>query len=84
MSLTLALACFWVLVGAGVALLPMRWQIAPGLALLAAAPVLIWRLGQEAGLPVAGLAALAVLSMFRKPLRHGLERVVGRSREAPK
>ncbi|WP_397542274.1 DUF2484 family protein [Roseovarius salis] len=74
MSLTLVLACLWVLAGAGVAMLPMRWQIIPGLLLLAAAPVLVWRLAHEAGMLAAGLAALAVLSMFRRPLRHGLKR----------
>ncbi|WP_101067947.1 DUF2484 family protein [Roseovarius salinarum] len=78
--MAVVLACLWVLAGVGVAMLPVRWQIAPGLALLAAAPVLVWRLGHEAGMLAAALAALAVLSMFRKPLRHGLKRAVARAR----
>lgn len=64
----IVLSCFWVIAGAVVACLPLRYQYVPGLVLIAAAPVLILLAGAEFG----GLAALAatmvVVSMFRKPL----------------
>ncbi len=70
MSLPVLLAIAWALAATLVAFLPMRVQILPGALLLAAAPVLIGLLGWHHGW-LAGLAALAaVLSMFRKPLRH--------------
>jgi hypothetical protein len=82
MSPLLLLACLWVIAAAGVALLPLRWQIAPGIGLLAGAAVLVWRLAQAAGPVPAGLALLAVVSMFRKPLRHLFRRAVARRDEA--
>ena len=39
--------CLWVLAASGTAMLPMRRQMLPGLALLASAPVLIAWLGVE-------------------------------------
>lgn len=69
-----ALACVWVLAATITALLPMRLQIIPGLALMFAAPVLIVALGLAHG-PWIGVAALAgFLSMFRRPLFHFLGR----------
>ena len=41
MSLLLVLGCLWVLASAIVAMLPMRLQMVPGVALLIAAPLLI-------------------------------------------
>ena len=41
MSMPLILGCLWVLVAAATAMLPMRRQMVPGLALLVAAPVLL-------------------------------------------
>ena len=64
------LCSLWVLCAAAVALLPMRYQYAPGLALLLAAPVLLIWIGVRAGPVWVLLAALAVTSMFRKPLRY--------------
>lgn len=81
-TLTFVLACCWVIAAALVAMLPMRWQFAPGIALLLGAPVLIWRLALEYGWVAAFLAGLAVLSMFRRPLQYYLKRAVGRGREA--
>lgn len=80
---TLVLACLWVLVATLVAMLPMRWQFAPGSALLVISPVLIWRLGAEYGWLAAVLALLAVLSMFRRPVQFYLRRILSRGREAP-
>lgn len=68
MTLSLFLGCLWVLLGAGTALLPMRRQMAPGLLLLASAPVLIVWIGAQVGWVVGALALLAFLSMFRRPL----------------
>lgn len=62
------LACLWVLAAVAVALLPRRWQYAPGVGLLAAAGWLIWRLAAEFGPWVVLPALLAVVSMFRRPL----------------
>ncbi len=46
----LVLSCLWVIAGVGVAMLPMRYQYVPGAALLLAAPVLIYLIGQDAAL----------------------------------
>lgn len=83
MSLPLILACLWVLAGAGVALLPMRLQYAPGLTLLTAAPVLIVWLGLEHGLWVALFATFALLSMFRRPLVYLAKRALGQEHDTP-
>ena len=84
MSIALALGCLWILAATGVALLPMRHQYAPGLALMIAAPVLIVWLGFQHGALVAILATLAFLSMFRHPLRYFWNRARGLSVEPRK
>lgn len=73
----LILAILWVLASAVVAMLPMRLQYAPGLALLLAAPVLIVLIGREFGVLYAIVAALAFLSMFRHPIRYLTRRALG-------
>ncbi len=78
MSPSVIAAALWVLAATGVALLPMRFQYIPGAALLLAAPVLLVWLGAEHGGWVALAATLAVLSMFRRPLRELLRRARGR------
>lgn len=77
MSLPLILSCLWVIAGALVSFLPMRWQIAPGLALLVAAPVLIFWLGMVHGWPLALIGGFALVSMFRKPLGALVRRLAG-------
>jgi thiol:disulfide interchange protein len=77
----LILGSLWVVAATVVALLPMRFQILPGLALLAAAPWLIWRIGVEFGWLPSLLALAAFVSMFRKPLRYLALRTMGRSRD---
>ena len=68
MSLSLILACLWVLAAALVALLPMRAQFIPGGALLLAAlPLLIFIGFQHGAIPVLIVLA-AIVSMFRRPL----------------
>ncbi|WP_270728403.1 DUF2484 family protein [Shimia sp. Alg240-R146] len=68
MSLSLVLACFWVLAATGVAMLPMRRQYVPGVALLLAAPVLIGVIWYEHGMWIGGAALFGFVSMFRRPL----------------
>lgn len=81
----LAWACIgWVLASAAVAMLPMRHQYVPGVALLILAPVLIVWLGTVVGWWAAALAVLAFVSMFRNPLRHLWARARGMKPELPK
>lgn len=63
-------AIAWVLIGTVTALLPMRRQLVPGLALLVSAPVLLVWLGLVHGLWIVLAGLAAVVSMFRLPLRH--------------
>ena len=79
MTLALVSGCVWVLAAAVTATLPMRRQMAPGLALLIAAPVLIAWIGAEAGWLAAALGLFAFASMFRRPLLHLARRVGGRA-----
>lgn len=77
------LCIFWVLASAGVAMLPMKRQYVPGVALLIAAPILIgwiaWEVAWWAGL----LALCAFVSMFRNPLRYLWARLRGKTWEGP-
>ena len=84
MNPVIVYSCLWVVAATCVAMLPMRWQIVPGFVLLLAAPVLIWMLVAEFGLVAGVLAALAFLSMFRRPLRYYARRILNRSQEASK
>lgn len=77
MTVVVILACLWVLAATVVALLPMRRQYAPGLALLLAAPVLIVALGLTVNWLAATAATLGFLSMFRHPLRYLARRALG-------
>lgn len=78
MSAPVIAACLWVLAGAGVAFLPLRFQYLPGGLLLLGAPGLLVWLGAVHGAWVALAALLAVLSMFRRPLGHLARRARGR------
>ncbi len=70
MSLPLILSALWVVAGAVTAMLPMRYQIGPGLLLLIAAPVLIVWIGVAHGWPWSAFGIFAFVSMFRRPLGH--------------
>lgn len=59
----------WAVAAAGTAMLPMRWQFAPGLGLLIAAPVLVAWIGWSVAWWAGALMLVAFLSMFRRPLR---------------
>lgn len=82
MTLLLA-ACLWVMAATATALLPMRRQILPGLALLAAAPVLIVWIGWQHGVLWALLCVAAFVSMFRRPLGYFARRALGRPAADP-
>lgn len=74
----------WVIAATVVALLPMRQQYIPGVALLLAAPVLIFLLARSFGVWVAIVAIFAFVSMFRNPLRYFAKRALGQKSEIPK
>ncbi len=77
------LSLAWVFASAGVAMLPMRRQYIPGVALLLAAPVLIVLIGAQYGWVFAALALAAFISMFRNPLRYIAARLRGIQPEIP-
>ena len=66
------------------ALLPMRWQYAPGITLLLLAPVVIIWLGFDFGWGWSIAAVLALGSMFRNPLKYIYARARGQNPEIPK
>lgn len=84
MSVSLILGAFWVIASACVALLPMRRQYVPGVALLVSAPVLVVFIGMQHGIWVAGLGFAAFVSMFRNPLIYLYRRARGIRTEVPK
>lgn len=78
-------ACIaWVFASALVAMLPMRHQYVPGVALLIAAPVLIVWVGAAFSWLAAALALFAFVSMYRNPLRYFVARARGQRPEIPK
>lgn len=84
MSTPLILGCFWVLAAAGTAMLPIRRQMVPGIALLAVAPVLLVWIGWAHGWLWLAIGLFAFLSMFRNPLLYFLRRAMGRPALLPK
>jgi len=76
MSLSLILSCLWVIAASIVAMLPMRRQFAPGIALLLCAPFLLVYLGYQHNPWVVLAASIAILSMFRRPLFFMLKRLI--------
>jgi hypothetical protein len=68
MPVSLTLTCVWVLAAAIVAMLPMRLQYAPGLALLILAVPLAILVGIEVGWIWVVAVLFAVVSMYRRPL----------------
>ena len=77
MSVALMLSCFWAVAATAVALLPMRRQIVPGIALLVLAPVLIVWIGVDHGIWWAAGATAGFLSMFRNPLIYFARKALG-------
>lgn len=83
--MTLLMLCIgWVFASATVAMLPMRRQYIPGVALLLAAPVLIAMIGLQVGWVPAALALAAFISMFRNPLRYILAKLRGQNPQVPR
>lgn len=68
MPLSLILASLWVLAAAVVAMLPYRWQFAPGITLLILFVPLAVFVGLEVGLIWLAVLLFALGSMFRNPL----------------
>jgi hypothetical protein len=82
-SAPLILSCLWVLASALTAMLPMRLQYVPGIALLIAAPMLLVWLGLTLGAWIALAGALAVVSMFRNPLIYLTRRALDKPAHKP-
>lgn len=83
MSLSLILGCLWVLAATVTAMVPMRLQYVPGVALLVAAPGVLGLVGYQHGWLIFALCLAAFLSMFRNPLRYLWARARGRKPEVP-
>ncbi len=83
MSLSLIIGCLWVLAAAIVALLPMRRQYVPGVALLLAAPALLGWIAWEQGGWLFAAGLFAFVSMFRNPLIYFWRRARGERPEVP-
>jgi len=77
------LCVLWVFASAGCAMLPMRHQYYPGVALLIAAPVLLFLIGQQVGWIPALLGLAGFVSMFRNPLRYILAKLRGQNPQIP-
>ena len=84
MSLPLILGALWVLASALVAMLPMRRQMVPGIALLVTAPILLVWIGWAHGWVWLAVGLFAFLSMFRNPLLYFARRALGRPAKLPK
>jgi Protein of unknown function (DUF2484) len=83
MTAPLVAGALWVLASALVALLPMRRQYVPGVALLLLAPVLIVWIGWVHGWLWAAFGLFAFLSMFRNPLVYFWKKATGRPVDVP-
>ncbi len=83
-SLSLIIAALWAVAATVVALLPMRMQYVPGVALLVAAPLVIAFMGYENGLWVAVIGLLGFVSMFRNPLRYFWRKFRGQNPQVPR
>lgn len=76
--------CLWILAATVVAMLPMRQQMVPGLALLFIAPFLLGWIGWVHGWIWVVIGAFAFVSMFRNPLIYFGRRALGRPAPLPK
>ena len=81
MSLSLISAAIWVLAVTVVAMLPMRLQWVPGVALLLVAPVLLGWMAVDHGPWGIVVGGLAFLSMYRRPLGYLARRILDRKTE---
>ncbi|WP_299370375.1 DUF2484 family protein [uncultured Tateyamaria sp.] len=77
-------ACIlWVFAATAVAMLPIRHQYIPGVALLIAAPLLILWIGLSVAWWAGVLALAAFVSMFRNPLRYLWAKARGQNPQLP-
>jgi hypothetical protein len=83
MTQPLIYAALWVLASAATAMLPMRRQYVPGIALLIAAPVLLYWIAVRHGIWVTAACLLAAASMFRNPLIYFARRALGKPVSLP-
>ena len=83
MSWVLIFASLWVVAATVTAMLPMRMQYVPGVALLLTAPVMIAAIFWAHGIWLGIAALLAFLSVMRNPLRYLLARARGQTPELP-
>lgn len=84
MKLSLILACLWAVGCSITAMLPMKYQFAPGLTLLIATPFLLGYLGYQYGIWLVILGLAAFISLFRKPLAYFARRALGLPTQRPK
>jgi hypothetical protein len=77
------LCIFWVFASVGVAMLPMRRQYVPGVALLLSAPVLVVMIGLQVGWLIAALALAGFVSMYRNPLKFLIAKLRGQNPQVP-
>lgn len=80
----LVLGALWVIAAAATAMLPMRAQMIPGIALLIAAPVLLVWIGRSHGWGWLAFGLFAFLSMFRRPLIYFARKGLGLPVEDPR
>lgn len=83
MTPPLIIGCLWVLAAAITAMLPMRRQMVPGVALLVAAPILLIWIAMVHGWVWAAIGIFAFGSMFRNPLIYFARRALGKPAELP-
>ncbi|MBF9031871.1 DUF2484 family protein [Rhodobacterales bacterium HKCCE3408] len=81
MSLSLILACLWVLAAAITAFLPYRMQFPPGIALLVLSLPLAVFVGVQNGWLWGAAMIFAIASMFRNPLIYFARRAMRRGEE---
>ena len=79
MSGPLIIGALWVVAAAITAMLPMRRQMVPGLALLIAAPGLLIWIGLTHGWLWLAVGTFALVSMFRRPLNYFTRKALGLS-----
>lgn len=84
MKSSLILLFLWVIASALTAMLPMRRQFIPGVALLIMTPFMLAYLGYQYGLWVALLGFAAFLSIFRNPLKYLVRRALGMPVKLPR
>lgn len=76
--------CLWILLAAIVAMLPMKRQMVPGLALLIVAPFLLAWIGWFHGWGWMAAGVFAFVSMFRNLLIYFVRRALGQPAPLPR